>query len=59
MQESILVPLFADATMTDTDIIQTPSDRFHRWLMKISEVIEEYRISELMVWTEDLQELLS
>ena len=53
------VPLFADATMTDTDVIQTPSDRFHRWLLNFTSVVQGYRINELMVWSEDLQELLA
>ena len=53
------VPLFADATMTDTDMIQKPSDRFHRWLLNFTSVVQEFRINELMVWNEDLQELLT
>ena len=59
LHEPILVPLFADAHVTETDVMQTPADRFHRWLMNFSGVIEEYRVSELMVLHEDLQELLS
>jgi len=45
--------------MTDTDVIQTPSDRFHRWLLNMSLLIQEYRIGELMVWNEDLTALLA
>ena len=56
---NIQVPLFADASMTDTDVIQTPSDRFHRWLLNMSLIIQEHRIGELMVWNEDLTELLA
>ena len=56
---NIQVPLFADSTMTDTDVIQTPSDRFHRWLLNMSLLIQEYRIGELMVWNEDLTALLA
>ena len=56
---NVQVPLFADATMTDTDVIQTPSDRFHRWLLNITSIVQEYRIGELMVWNEDLIELLA
>ena len=53
------VPLFADATMTDTDVIQTPSDCFHRWLLNFTPVVQGLRINELMVWNETLQELLA
>ena len=53
------VPLFADSSMTDTDVIQTPSDRFHRWLLNMSLLIQEYRVGELMVWNADLTALLA
>ena len=53
------VPLFADATMTDTDVTQTASDRFHRWLLNFTLVVQELRADELMVWNESLQELLA
>ena len=52
------LPLFADKSLTDTDVIQTPSDRFHRWLMNFSELIQEYRVGELIMWNTDLAELL-
>ena len=53
------VPLFADATMTDTDVTQTASDRFHRWLLNFTLVVQELRANELMVWNESLRELLA
>ena len=53
------VPLFADSSMTDTDVIQTPSDRFHRWLLNMSLLIQEYRVGELVVWNTDLTALLA
>ena len=59
MHEPILVPLFADAHVTETDVMQTPADRFHRWLMNLLEIIRGYRVSERQIWHEDLQALLS
>ena len=44
----VQVPLFADATMTDTDVIQTSSHRFHGWLLYITDIVQENRIGELM-----------
>ena len=52
------IPLFADGSLTDTDIVQSPSDRFHRWLMNFSSLIQEYRVGELIVWDTDLAELI-
>ena len=52
------LPLFADTSLTDTDMIQSPSDRFHRWLMNISTLIQEYRAGELLGWNADLNTLL-
>ena len=52
------VPLFADSSMTDTDITQTPSDRFHRWLMNMSLLAQQYRVEELVKWNAELTALL-
>ena len=51
------LPLFADESRVDTDVVQTPSDRFHRWLMNFYQLIMEYRIGELIVWDTDLAEI--
>ena len=52
------VPLFADSSLVDTDMIQTPSDRFHRWLSNFADIVTEYRIGECIIWNTDLDELL-
>ena len=55
----VQVPLFADASMTDTDVTQTAADRFHRWLLNFTLIVQELRASELEVWHESLEQLLS
>ena len=51
--------LFADASMTDTDVTQTAADRFHRWLLNFTLVVQALRASELEVWNESLRELMA
>ena len=52
------IPLFADNSLIDTDMVQTPSDRFHRWLSNFADLVTEYRIGECIIWNSDLDELL-
>ena len=55
----VQVPLFADASMTDTDVTQMAADRFYRWLLNFTLIVQELRASELEVWYESLERLLS
>ena len=41
-----------------TETVQSPSDRFHRWLSNFADMITEYRIGECIIWNTDLDELL-
>ena len=52
------IPLFADNSRIETDMIQTPSDRFHRWLSNFADIITDYRIGECIIWNTELDELL-
>ena len=52
------IPLFADGSSIDTDMVQTPSDRFHRWLSNFADLITEYRIGECVIRNTDIDELL-
>jgi len=45
--------------MTDTDVTQTAADRFHRWLLNFTLVIQELRDSELRELNESLENLLA
>ena len=51
-------PLFADSSLVETDMVQTPSDRFHRWLSNFADLITEYRIGECIVWNADFDLLM-
>ena len=35
------VPLFAEGSMVDTDVVQTAADRFHRWLLTMTLIVQE------------------
>ena len=50
-------PLFANESQVDGDLIQTPSDRFQRWLVNFHSLITEYRTAELIIWDTDLAEI--
>jgi hypothetical protein len=54
-----LVPLFANDLVTHTGVVQTASDRFHRFLAEFLLVITEYFVNERLAWQEDLQALIS
>ena len=53
------IALFADSSLIDTDVLQTPSDRFHRWLMNMSDIVRDFRVEELMAWEANLTALLA
>ena len=52
------VPFLAGESLLGADMVQTPSDRFQRWLSNFADLITEYRIGERIIWFSDLDELL-
>ena len=48
-----------DSLLIDTDVLQTPSDRFHRWLVNMSDIVRDFRVEELMAWNANLAALLA
>ena len=43
----VCVPLYAEGSSIDTDVVQTGADRFHRSLLNMTEVVQELRAVEL------------